>query len=68
MVCVECHGQGQSQDWGANQIGKGRKGKGDYPPYQGRGGLSTSRLPGAARTGQGKGEDTETEARAHETD
>eukprot|EP00972_Heterocapsa_arctica_P021972 3232375-Heterocapsa_arctica.AAC.1 len=37
MVCVECHGYGHFPDWGANQKGKGKKGNGDYPPYQGKG-------------------------------
>eukprot|EP00972_Heterocapsa_arctica_P090777 13394753-Heterocapsa_arctica.AAC.1 len=31
-VCVECQGYGAYQDWG-----KGKKGKGDHPPYQGKG-------------------------------
>eukprot|EP00972_Heterocapsa_arctica_P103004 15180372-Heterocapsa_arctica.AAC.1 len=28
-VCVDCQGYGQYPDWG-----KGKKGKGDYPPYR----------------------------------
>jgi hypothetical protein len=48
-VCVECNGYGY-QEWG-----KGKKGKGDYPPYQGKGDYPPHQVN--PYIGKGRGQD-----------